>query len=114
MRKTALIFALAILIYGADVFADSDNGELLFKGFACNSCHDVTKSTLGPSLKMIAAGYDGKKDELIRYFDGKSHPIVTPDKSVTMRFTLSNTLEKLKKLADKDKSDLADFILKKK
>ncbi len=112
MKRFLPILITVCLLISIPAFADIDNGEKIFKSFVCNACHQVSKETFGPSLKKIAAVYDGKKEQLVKYFSGKSHPIINPDKSLTMEFTLTNTITMLKKLSDKEKSDLAGFILK--
>jgi cytochrome c551/c552 len=53
----ASVFLLSSLSFAEDISA-------LLKSKGCYSCHDVEKSKVGPSYKVIAKEYKGKPDAL--------------------------------------------------
>jgi len=57
MKTRYLIAMTAALSVSSVVFAA--DGDSLFKQHKCNSCHAMDKKVLGPSVKDIAAKYQG-------------------------------------------------------
>lgn len=110
MKKIIGISLIMAFAAAGSIHAD---GEAIFKGKGCGSCHHATKdqlsSGLGPSLQNIAAAYNenGGKDALVKFLNGEGEPIVAPKKFNMMKGQLSNT----KKLSDAERGELADFIL---
>ncbi|MCB2147822.1 MAG: c-type cytochrome [Deltaproteobacteria bacterium] len=107
MKKTTLI-VLGILLIAPLSFA-GENGEILFKGMGCMSCHHPeTTSKINPSLADIAHAYQGKQQQLIGYLNGMEDAIVKPEKAGMMK----RHVEKTKALTDQERSALAEFILR--
>ena len=56
MRKILAVFATSsFMLVAGSAFADAD----LFKKSNCMACHAVDQKRFGPSLKEVAAKYDG-------------------------------------------------------
>ena len=108
MKKIGFLF-LMVLIFLA-VNAVADQGQDLFQDMRCGSCHkpEITKTT--PSLKDMAAAYQGKDEQLIRYFKGEAEAMMNPEKANLMK----RYIEKTKALSDAERKALADYILKNK
>ena len=88
--------------------AGADEGETIFKPQGCMSCHKKENtSKVNSSLTDIAAAYQGKQEQLIKYLKGDSEAIVRPEKGNLMK----RHIEKTKMLSDADRKALADFIL---
>ncbi len=49
-----------VIVLPADAAPDMKAGRSAFDNHSCSSCHDVSASTIGPSLKDIAKRYKGK------------------------------------------------------
>ena len=64
-------------------------------------------SKVNPSLTEISQAYQGKEEQLMRYFQGASEAVVRPEKANLMK----RHIEKTKSLSDADRKVLADFIL---
>ena len=66
MKKTfKLLVSLALLFAAPSVLAKMSSAEIdaarsSFQSSGCSSCHSVTDSAAGPSLKAIAKRYKGK------------------------------------------------------
>ena len=105
MGKISFV-CLMIFFFGA-INALAGQGQDLFQDMRCSTCHkpEITKST--PSLKDMAAAYQGKEDELIRYFNGEAAPIMKPEKANLMK----RYIEKTKALSDGERKSLADFLM---
>ena len=100
-----VISALCILAIN---MAYADEGEAIFKSQGCMTCHKKESSSkVNPSLSEISQAYQGKEDQLIKYFKGESEAIVKPEKSSMMK----RQIEKTKKLSDADLKLLADYML---
>lgn len=84
------------------------DGESIFKSKGCTACHQAEADTVGPSLKKIASAYNGKKDDLIKFFSGEGKAIVDPAKEAVMKPQIEIT----KKLSKEEKEALTEFILK--
>ncbi len=107
-RKTFLIAGLALvllvpIIAGAGSGSD---GSALFAKMKCTKCHDPKVKKTGPALQTIAAAYK-TPDNLVRYFQGKSEPIVEPARAKTMK----PRRRKLARLKAEEQEALAAFIL---
>ena len=106
----------AALLALATAPAHAADGEALFTSKACTACHHVDKDQstigLGPSLKMVAGAYDGKKDDLIKFLnaDPSAKPIVKPELYPVMQTQQAMT----KMMSDEQKSAIADYILSRK
>ncbi len=87
--------------------AGKPNGQSLFQTKGCTACHQAAVDTVGPALKKIAAAYAGKKEELIKFFNGEGKPKVDPAKFAIMQPQIAT----LKSLSPEEKEALADFIL---
>lgn len=111
MKRLLPLFALSLS--GTALAAD---GEALFASKACTACHHVDKDQsamgLGPSIKMIGAAYDGKKEDLVKFLnaDPSAKAIVTPELYPIMQ----GQQQMSKTWSDEEKSAVADFILSKK
>jgi cytochrome c551/c552 len=92
------------------------DGAALFTAKACAACHHVENDQsamgLGPSVKMIGAAYDGKKEDLVKFLnaDPSAKPIVKPDLYPVMQGQQQIT----KAMSDEERSALADYMLSKK
>ncbi len=108
MKTFGAVFLIFLFLFVTAAFSDTKQGEEIFKSKGCVFCHKQ-KSTSGtiPSLFELSKAYKGEKDQLIRYFRGEAHPIVRPERAVTMK----RQIEKTKALSDSERGDLADFIL---
>ncbi len=83
----------------------------VFQTLGCGTCHkEAAKSQTFPSLSEIAQAYGGKADQLVKYLNGETGPILRPESGATMK----RYVEKTKALSDADRKALADFILGKK
>lgn len=60
MKIRHLITMAAVLSVPTAAFAAGD-GETLFKKSNCGACHALDKKSVGPSIKDIAAKYNGDK-----------------------------------------------------
>ncbi|NPA42431.1 MAG: c-type cytochrome [Chlorobi bacterium] len=87
--------------------ATGKDGKTLFESNGCVACHKVDQKSIGPSLKEIAAAYQGKEQELIDFLKGKHEAIVDPAQFAVMQPNLEIT----KKMADEDVKAIADYIL---
>jgi len=83
-----------------------DKGKAIFTKKGCNSCHQPTADTVGPSLKKIAQAYNSV-EELVKYLKGEAEPKVDPAKANIM----NPQLGQLKDLSEEDLKALAEFIL---
>lgn len=76
MRAMLVVVAAAGALAAGVGFAQS--GAEILKSKGCLGCHETDKKKVGPSLKDIAAKYQGNKaaeGELVAILkDGKGHP----------------------------------------
>jgi cytochrome c len=99
-----IIGAVCIVMFNT---AWAEDGAAIFKSQGCIVCHKKESSSkVNPSLSEIAAAYQGKKDQLIRYLNGESESIVRPEKSSMMKRYIKRTMA----LSDEDRKALADFL----
>lgn len=106
MKKIGSAFLMIFIFWAINALADQ--GQDLFQGLRCGTCHkpEITKTT--PSLQDMAAAYQGKEEDLIRYFNGEAESIIKPEKANLMK----RVIEKTKALSDAERRALADYILK--
>lgn len=108
MKKISIWLMCVFCMLVLNNLAVADEGEILFKSQGCTSCHKKqSASKVNPSLTEIAAAYQGKEEQLIKYLNGESEAIVRPEKANLMR----RHLEKTKNLSDADRKAMADYIL---
>lgn len=106
--KKVLIMVIALSFIPLISFSEEKQGEKLFKSKGCAACHKPDKKVVGPSLKRIANTYEGNIDSILKFMQGKTKPIVEPE-----RFNLMKpSLEKLKKMKKEELTALARYILK--
>lgn len=105
MKFCMLIAVVGILLISAGAYAE--DGQTTFNSLRCGMCHKPDTGTTMPSLKDIAAAYEGNEDQLLSYLKGESESVVNPGKKGMM----TGALLKTKKLEDDQRKALADFIL---
>lgn len=101
---TALCMSLSLISSSAS--ADDMTGEALFQSMKCGKCHRTEENPKGPTLARIAETY-GDEAKLLLYFEGKTEPIVEPERAKTMK----PRQRKIKKLDKADKTKLAAYII---
>jgi cytochrome c551/c552 len=108
MKTSGVVFLIFLFLFVTAAFSADKQGEEIFKSKGCIFCHKLkgTSSTI-PSLPELAKAYKGEKGQLIRYFKGEAHPIVNPQRAISMK----RQIEKTKAMSDSERTDLADFIL---
>jgi cytochrome c len=82
-------------------------GEKLFNEKTCTTCHKPDTKLVGPSLKDIAAAYNGNKDGLKAFLKGEGKPIVDPSQESVMHPQIAIT----KALPAEQLDQITDFIL---
>jgi cytochrome c len=90
----------------ADAAKDVD-GKALFASNGCSACHNMTAKTVGPAVVTIGKGYEGKKDELVKFLKGEGKAIVDPANFAMMQPQLNTT----KKMNDAERAAIADYFL---
>ncbi len=88
------------------VAGNADNGKTLFDGKGCAACHNPENKVVGPSLKEIAAAYDGKSGQMVDFLKEKADPIVDPSQYAVMQASLSIT----KSMSDQELNDIVAYI----
>jgi cytochrome c551/c552 len=90
------------------VLPDNDiDGKQLFIANGCAVCHTNKENSIGPHTKLIAEAYKGKKEQLIKFFKREAKPIVAPEDYAIMAANLFTT----KKMSDKERKALAEYLL---
>ncbi|PKP46934.1 MAG: cytochrome C552 [Bacteroidetes bacterium HGW-Bacteroidetes-12] len=87
--------------------AEAISGKNLFSGKGCVACHQLENKTVGPSLKDIAAAYDGNKDGLIAFLKEEAEAIIDPAQAAVMQPQLAAT----KALPAEELNAIVDYIL---
>lgn len=82
-------------------------GEKLFTEKNCITCHKPDTKLLGPSLKDIAAAYNGNKDGLKAFLKDEAKAIVDPSQESVMHPQVSIT----KAMPAEQLDQMVDFIL---
>ncbi len=108
MKKYSVLIILVILFFCAsNIMAGDDDEKTVFKSLKCGICHKVDTGKAYPSLREIATVYNGDREKLISYLQGKSAAIVNEEKSKTME----KYLEKTKALSDDELKSLAEYMM---
>ena len=105
VKILSIVFCLSLALSAA-ASAEEDKGKTLFESMKCNKCHTEKGTPKGPSLQRIANTY-GDETTLLQFFEGKSEPIVEPERAKTMK----PRRRKIKKLSEGDKNVLAGYII---
>jgi cytochrome c551/c552 len=63
LLATATLFAGSMLAPPSTTAAELKAGQKAFDANSCSSCHELSASTIGPSLKDIARRYKGQPVE---------------------------------------------------
>ena len=100
MILSAILFFFAFSAFGADE-------KPIFNALNCGICHKADTGKAFPSLKEIAQAYNGDKEKLTGYLQGKSDAIINTEKAKSME----KYIEKTKGLSPEEVGALADFIL---
>lgn len=82
-------------------------GEKLFTEKTCTTCHKPDTKLVGPSLKDIAAAYNGDKNKLKSFLKGEAKPIVDPSQESVMHPQIAIT----KALPADQLDQITDYIL---
>jgi len=90
--------------------AEAISGKDLYTAKGCVACHQVETKTVGPSIKDIAAAYDGNKDGLIAFLKEEAEAIVDPAQAAIMKPQLATT----KALPAEELNAIVDYILENK
>lgn len=93
-----------------EIAENNVNGEEIFAGKGCVACHQLDAKTVGPSLKDIAAAYDGNKDGLTAFLKEEGEAIVDPAQAAVMQPQLAIT----KAMPAEELEAIVDYMLSKK
>ncbi|NLD38079.1 MAG: c-type cytochrome [Desulfatiglans sp.] len=105
--KTYLILILfTILIFYSFSTASADD-KSVYDSLKCGICHKADTGKTYPSLIEISKAYNGDTEKLVKYFQGKSEPIMNLEKAKSME----KFLEKTKALSEDELNSLVEFIL---
>lgn len=109
MKPGSIILVIFVLLFFITALSANQQGELIFKSRGCIFCHKpegISSGTI-PSLFELAKAYEGKQNQLIRYFKGEAQPIIKPERS----FTMKRQIEKTKAMSDAERTALSEFII---
>jgi len=90
--------------------AEAISGKELYTAKGCVACHQLEIKTVGPSIKDIAAAYEGNKDGLIAFLKEEAEAIVDPAQAAVMKPQLAVT----KVLPAEELNAIVDYILESK
>jgi len=108
MKTSGVILVIFLFLFFVSALSADEQGKEIFKSKGCIFCHKMGRSSgTIPSLPELAKAYKGKKEQLIRYFNGEAQSIVNPERAGTMK----RQIEKTKAMSDSDRTALADFLL---
>jgi cytochrome c551/c552 len=109
MKITRLILGVCLCFVFSTALGADQQGETIFKSKGCAFCHKQGGPSSGsiPSLPELAKAYNGRKAQLIQYFQGNADPIVRPERAISMKRPLKKTMA----LSDAGRAALADYIL---
>ncbi len=84
-------------------------GNRLFSEKTCVTCHDVHKSTVGPSVKEIMHIYRAKNGDIFEFLKGRAEPIVdtTPEQVAIMQANIDGFL---KDISDEELQTIATYM----
>lgn len=85
---------------------DAEKGKTLFADKGCTACHNPENKVVGPALKDIAAAYDGKSDQMVKFLKEESEAIVDPSQYAVMQASLSIT----KGMSNQELQDIVAYI----
>jgi len=85
---------------------DAEKGKTLFADKGCTACHNPENKVVGPALKDIAAAYDGKSDQMVKFLKEESEAIVDPSQYAVMQASLSIT----KGMSSQELQDIVAYI----
>jgi cytochrome c551/c552 len=106
MKKCFTLILLAITVLCSFYIAAEDE-KPVFKTLRCTICHKPDTGRAYPSLKAIAAAYNGDAEKLEKYLQGEEEPIVNKEKAKSM----TRYIEKTKALSPDELKSLVDYIL---
>jgi cytochrome c551/c552 len=106
MRKYFAMILLIILVFCA-FSATGTEEKPIFKSLNCGICHKADTGKAFPSLVEISKAYNGDKEKLTGYLQGRSDAIINTEKATSME----KYIEKTKALSQEEVGALADFIL---
>lgn len=84
-------------------------GNRLFSEKTCVTCHDVHKSTVGPSIKEIMDIYKAKNGDIFEFLRGRAEPIVdtTPEQVAIMQANIDGFLQDI---SDEELQTIATYM----
>ncbi|AOW20012.1 c-type cytochrome [Urechidicola croceus] len=92
--------------------AVSDNvalGKKLFSSKGCMACHHATTKIVGPAIKDIAAVYESKNANIVKFLKGNSEAIVDTDP--TQVAIMKNNIETiLKDITGEELNAIAEYM----
>ncbi len=106
MKGYLILILFTILIFCSFSAAGADE-KPVFNSLNCGICHKADTGKAFPSLIEITKAYNGDKEKLIKYFQGKSDPIINVEKAKSME----KYIEKTKALSEEELNSLVEFIL---
>lgn len=85
-------------------------GNRLFSEKTCITCHDVNKSTIGPSVKEIMKIYKENNGDIVAFLKGNAEPIVdtTAEQVAVMQANIDGFL---KDISDEELKTIATYML---
>jgi cytochrome c len=104
---TAFGIFLSIIFCMFTASMAGQKGKEIFTLNRCGLCHKAEDSGVFPSIKKIAQAYNGNVDRLIHYFQGKTKPILDPERAKVMK----KYLKKTKAMSSDDIQALANYII---
>jgi cytochrome c551/c552 len=98
---------LLVVLFFCALNAAGAEEKPIFNALNCGICHKADTGKAFPSLKEIGQAYNGDKEKLTGYLQGKSNAIINTEKAKSME----KYIEKTKALSQEEVGVLADFIL---
>lgn len=85
-------------------------GNRLFSEKTCITCHDVNKSTIGPSVKEIMKIYKENDGDIVAFLKGNAEPIVdtTAEQVAVMQANIEGFLQDI---SDEELNTIATYML---
>ena len=85
-------------------------GNRLFSEKTCITCHDVHKSTIGPSVKEIMKVYKKENGSIVAFLKGEADPIV--EASAAQRAMMQANIKGfLKNISDEELGAIATYMI---
>lgn len=84
-------------------------GNRLFSEKTCITCHDVNKSTIGPSVKEIMKIYKENNGDIVAFLKGNAEPILdtTAEQVAVMQANIDGFL---KDISDEELKTIATYM----